>query len=85
MIKPTPSKLFKLKEWLTLPETARHLTGICGEEVSEADILRLALDKLLNLSVNFVNTAHATPGEVVHLSHERLSELLSQGIYPQVC
>lgn|GEM_PF-487871 len=56
------SKLFKLKEWLTVPEAARHLSNLFGEAVSEADVLRLALDGHLKLSVNFVNHAKAKRG-----------------------
>lgn len=59
------SKLLKLKEWLTVPEAARHLSNILDEEVSEADVLRLALDGHLKLSVNFVNYAMARAGKVV--------------------
>ena len=33
---PVKSKLFKLKEWLTVPEAARHLSILFSEEVSEA-------------------------------------------------
>lgn len=49
------NKLLKLKEWLTVPDAARHLTILFGEEVSEADVLRLALDGQLKLSIFFVN------------------------------
>lgn len=59
------SKLLKLKEWLTVPDAARHLSIAFGEEVSEADVLRLALDGHLKLSVNFVNHARAKRGKVV--------------------
>lgn len=59
------SKLFKLKEWLTVPDAARHLSIAFGEEVSEPDVLRLALDGHLKLSVNFVNHARARRGKVV--------------------
>jgi hypothetical protein len=75
--KPISSKLFKLKEWLTLPDAAKHLTGVCGEEVTEADILRLALDGHLKLSVNFINSAHALPAQVV-----KLGTALVDGVYP---
>lgn len=51
------SKLLKLREWLTVDETARQLSISVGEEVSEADILRLVLDDHLTLSVYFVNHA----------------------------
>jgi hypothetical protein len=52
-------KLVKFKAWLTLPETARYLSIVLGEDVTEADVLRLALDEHLELSVNFVNGASA--------------------------
>ena len=58
-------KLLKLKEWLTIPDTARHLSIIFSEEVSEADVLRLALDGHLTLSVNFVNSVRAKCGPVL--------------------
>lgn len=59
------SKLFNLKEWLTVADAARHLSIVFGEEVTEADVLRLALDGRLRLSVHFVNHAHALCGKVV--------------------
>lgn len=60
---PIKSKLFKLKKWLTIPETAKHLSIMFGEEVAEADVLRLGLDRHLKLSVNFVNHAYAKRGD----------------------
>jgi hypothetical protein len=59
------SKLFKLKEWLTIEEAANHLTSVLGEKVQEKDVFRLALDRHLLLSVNFVNGADARTGEIV--------------------
>jgi hypothetical protein len=56
------SKLVKFKEWLTIPETARHLSGLFGEPVTEADVLRLALDGHLKLCVHFVNLSRARFG-----------------------
>jgi hypothetical protein len=51
--------LLNLREWLTVPKAARHLSILFGEEVTEADVLRLVLDGHLTLSVNFVNYAQA--------------------------
>lgn len=48
-------KLFKLKRWLTLPDAARYLSGVLEEDVSEADVLQLALDEYLDVSVHFIN------------------------------
>ena len=52
-----PTVLFKLKEWLTVPDVAKHLSTILDTDITEADVLRLALDKHLKLSINFVNKA----------------------------
>jgi hypothetical protein len=49
----------KFKEWLTVPDAARHLSILFGEDVSEADVLQLALDGHLTLSVHFVNHAES--------------------------
>ena len=43
-------KLFKLKEWLTLEETARRLTTTFEENVTIADDLQLALDRHIVIS-----------------------------------
>ncbi len=59
------SKLFNLKEWLTLDDAARHLSIVFGEEIVRADVLRLALDGHLQISVNFVNHTKARSGKIV--------------------
>lgn len=59
------SKIYRLRNWLTLGEAAKHLSGIVDEEVSEADLLRMALDGHLTLSVNFVNHAQVRRGRKV--------------------
>jgi len=59
------SKLFKLKEWLTLEEATNHISTVLGESVTLADIYRLALDKHIKLSANFVNGAQAKIGKFV--------------------
>jgi hypothetical protein len=59
------SKLFKLKEWLTIEEAAKHLSTVLGEEVGIADIFRLALDRHLVLSASFPNYAEGNLGAVV--------------------
>jgi hypothetical protein len=61
----TKSKLLNLRKWLTIPEAAKHLSILFKEEVCEADVLRLALDKHLMLSVDFVNHTYARCGKIV--------------------
>jgi hypothetical protein len=68
-------KLFKLKRWLTLPEAARYLSVVASEEVSETDVLRLALDGELTLSTHFVNNAVGQRGSIVPLSEAKVIEL----------
>jgi hypothetical protein len=58
-------KLLKLKEWLTIPDAARHLSILFGKDVSAADVLRLGLDGHLTLSVDFVNHAQAQCGSII--------------------
>jgi len=64
-------KLFKLKEWLTISDAAKHLSTVFDEDVSEADVLHLALDGQLQLSVYFVNQAIARRGKTVLLSEAK--------------
>lgn len=67
-------KLYRLREWLTLPDAAAYLAAIFEEDVSEADLLRLALDGHLTLSVDFVNHAPARIGPLVPLSKAKTKE-----------
>ena len=62
------SKLFKLKQWLTVPDAAKRLSLDLDEEVTEADVLRLALDGHLALSVRFVNPVTAFAATVIPLN-----------------
>ncbi len=59
------SKLLKLKSWLTIEDAAKRLSISAGEKVSQPDILRLALEGHLRLSVYFVNHGRARMGKVV--------------------
>jgi hypothetical protein len=59
------SKLLKFKEWVALPEAARHLSNSFGEEVSEADVLRFALGGHLTISVLFMDPNPAVCGTMV--------------------
>jgi len=68
-------KLLKLKDWLTVPDAARHLSILFGEDVSEADVLRLALDGHLTLSIHFVNHATAQCGKIIPLADAEIVEV----------
>jgi len=67
------SKILKFKEWLTLPDAAQHLSSLLAENVSQADILRLALDDHLKLSIYFVNKARARSGTVVPIDQAKMN------------
>ena len=71
------SNLLKLKEWLTVPDAARHLSSVFDEEVSEPDVLRLAIDGRLKLSVNFVNHARGRWGKTVPIAEAETMEIPS--------
>ena len=76
-------KLFNLKEWLTVADAARHLSIVFGEEVTEADVLRMGLDGRLRLSVYFVNHATARCGKVSRYSEAELRDAIDAGNLPQ--
>ena len=69
------SKLFKLKEWLTLDETVQHLSAVLGESVEEKDIFRLVLDGYLRLSIDFVNKATVNQGKYIEEGEVEYHEL----------
>ena len=69
------SKLFNLKKWLTPAHAAQHLSINWDEDVSEADVLHLALGGHLKLSVRFVNHASARRGRVVPLEDAETVEI----------
>lgn len=77
------SKLFKLKEWLTVADAAKYLATAFDEPVSEADVLRLALDRRLVLSVDFVNHTRGRPGRISYYTHSELLALFEAGTYPE--
>lgn len=62
----------KLLEWVTVPQAAKHLSASFGEEISEADIYQLALDKRMTLSVNLVNGAFARFGKIIPRGEARV-------------
>ena len=67
------SKLFQLKEWLTIAEASRHLSDVFRQEVFAADILRLALDRRLTLSANFVNPVYVRRGKIMLVEDAKLA------------
>ena len=75
-------KLFNLKEWLTVADAARHLSIAFGDDVTEADVLRLALDGRLQLSVYFVNHAKARCGKVARYTKAELVAAIQSGKLP---
>ena len=70
-------KIHKLRQWLTVVEAAKHLNTALAEEVGAADLLRLALDRHLVLSINLVNKARAKLGRVVPFKDVPFHELPS--------
>lgn len=61
------SKLYKLKSWLTLNDAAKFLSLSLDEEVSVSDILHLALERHLKISVNIFTSIPAKKGKIVNI------------------
>jgi hypothetical protein len=77
------SKLSKLKNWWTLPDAAKYLSGTYGNEVTEADILRFALDGYLKLSIYLAAKADAKQGCLVNFDTNELYAEIENGRYPE--
>ncbi|MDN4546375.1 hypothetical protein [Pseudomonas sp. C32] len=75
------SKLLTLKEWLTVKDTAKRLSISTGETINEADVLRLALDGHLTLSVYFVNHANGRPARIEPIGLQHVSNAPSPSEY----
>lgn len=73
------------KEWSTLGEAAQRLAKEFDQEVVEADVLRLALDRGLKLSVRFMNHAQAQCGTFSSTQHNdaEMEEPLESGEMPE--
>jgi len=76
------SKLFTLKEWVTVGDAAKYLSVSLGEEVSNADVLRLALDGHLRLSVYLPNGATVKKGKIVTHSLADVVAAIADGKVP---
>ena len=68
-------KLLKLKDWLTVPDAARHLSILFGEDVTEADVLRFGLDGRLTLSAYFVNPKYGRCGKIIPRADAETKEI----------
>lgn len=77
------SKLLKLKEWLSVTDAAKYLSVVFGEDVTEGDVLRFALEGRLRLSVYFVNHANARCGKVVRYKEAELEAAVAIGNFPE--
>ncbi|CAM3511129.1 hypothetical protein [Halomonas lysinitropha] len=58
------TKLYRLKEWLTIEDAASHLSALLSEQVAPKDVLQLALERHLKLSVLFLAPTYARRGQL---------------------
>lgn len=65
------SKLFKLKKWLLLKDAANYLSVAMSEPVQEADILQLALDGHITISIDIVQPIYGKRANVVSRANVR--------------
>jgi len=58
------NKMLALREWLTISDAAAYLAKALNDPVRDADVIRLGIDGLLQLSLNFVNNGLAWLGSL---------------------
>lgn len=78
------SKLLSLKDWVTLDEAARHLSGVFNEDVSVGDLYRFALSGRLILSANFVNRGRAYLGQKLRIRDAGFKVRPDEGDDPEI-
>lgn len=54
-------RLFHLKKWVTLNDAARRLSTLLDEAITAGDVLQLAIDGHLRISLRLINGAVARP------------------------
>lgn len=69
-------KLNNLQEWLTLDNVLLELSSILERKVTEADVLRLALDGHLKLSVRLVNSTVVKWGNNVPIDEAKYHDVI---------
>lgn len=67
------NELNSLKRWFLLEEVAQQLTSLTAKNVAVADVLRLALDAHLKLSLRLIGPVKARPGYRVPTEEESLA------------
>ncbi|PAV27531.1 hypothetical protein CF392_00250 [Tamilnaduibacter salinus] len=72
-------KLSRLKQWLTLEDSAKYLSLAIDEDVAAADLLQLALQGDLTLSINLVNSHYARTGLKVPIREAQISKTSIEG------
>lgn len=72
-------KFAKLQEWFLVEDAAKYLSILFKEEITEAHVLRLALDRRLRLSVYFVNTAMVKFGVAMQCTQGDVGAALAAG------
>lgn len=65
-------KLSRRKNWLTLEDSAKYLSLLTNEEVVTTDLLQMALQGDLTLSINLVNSYPAQIGPKIPVREARL-------------
>lgn len=68
------SKLFQLKRYLTIEETAKRLTTTLGEKVSIADCLQLAIEGHITISAMLDEGRYVIAVQVIKNSQRRVFE-----------
>ncbi|TAG27494.1 MAG: hypothetical protein EAZ37_04855 [Burkholderiales bacterium] len=70
------SKLYKLKKWVSLSEAASLLADGIKERVEVSDVLQLALDGQVAISVLLINEAYARQCNPVALADVKFNEVI---------
>ena len=70
------TNVLRLKEWVTVPDAAKYLSGKLGTAISASDLLLWAKNKRLQMSILFDIEINVKLGEIFPLEDPRKENLI---------
>lgn len=75
------NKIYKFKKWFTLCDAAKYLSAVCEGNIDELDILQLAIDREIEISVMFMSPVYARRCDLIHFNEQERKIALETGVY----
>jgi len=75
-------RIWRTRPWLELDQAAKQLSNMFDEEVTAADLIQLALENKIKMSVNLIGVASGKRGQRVTRTVDEIAAMLKSGEVP---